>query len=168
MNFASTPVAGTPQGSQPVLQTIHGGALAYAGAGCLILGKSGSGKSRLMAEMIVHGARLVADDRVVLSEQSGMVVAGAPKELAGVMELRGLGLIRVNDAIPRHVIHIAIEITDMAPERLPEPKTTNLLGHTVKLIQVPPPPHINAQSLLLYLKAMQEGRILPPDWHPAA
>jgi hypothetical protein len=33
-------------------------------------------------------------------------------------------------------------------------------------IQVQPVPYTSASSLLLYLKAMQEGRMLPQDWHP--
>lgn len=146
------------------VESIHGGALAYAGAGCLILGRSGSGKSRLMAEMMMLGARLVADDRVELSEQSGMLMAGAPKELSGIMELRGVGLIRVVDSVPRHVIHLAIELSDDEPERVPEPETMLLVGHDIPLLRVHAT--VSASVLLIYIKAMQEKRNLPPDWRP--
>ena len=140
--------------------------MAYSGTGCLILGASGSGKSRLMAEMMALGAKLVADDRVELTEQSGMLMAGAPKELYGIMELRGAGIIRVIDAMPRHVIHLVVELTDADPERLPEKATTELLGRAVPLLKASKT--ISASVLLMYLKAMQEGRILPTDWRPGA
>lgn len=149
-------------------ESIHGGALAYAGAGILILGPSGSGKSRLMADMMALGARLVADDRVLLSEQSGMVMAGAPKELSGILELRGLGLIRIVDTIPRHVIHLVVELVEVEGERIPEQQTTLYLGRSLPLLRVPSNGRTSASALLLYIKAMQEGRSLPPDWRPTA
>lgn len=119
-----------------------------------------------MAEMMLFGARLVADDQVELIEQAGMLMGSAPKELSNVLELRGAGLVRVADTIPRHVIHLAIELSDIDPERLPEPATTELLGKPVPLLKVNK--QISAAVLLMYLKAMQEGRILPTDWRPQA
>lgn len=149
-----------------MVEALHGGMIAHTGVGCLILGPSGSGKSRLMAEMIVLGAKLVADDRVELTEQAGMLMAGPPKELAGVMELRGAGLIRLHDALARHVVHAVIELGEADPERLPEPATITLLEKELPLLKAHK--SISAAVLLLYLKAMQEGRMLPPDWRPGA
>ncbi len=146
------------------LETIHGGVVAISGSGCLILGKSGSGKSRLMAEMMAFGARLVADDRVELIEQSGMLMGEAPKELSGIMELRGAGLIRVIDIIPRHVIHLVVELTESELERVPEPATMQLAGRAIPLLKIDA--HASAAVIIQYMKAMQENRILPPDWRP--
>lgn len=147
-------------------ETLHGGLIAHTGAGLLLLGQSGSGKSRLMAEMMLHGARLVADDQVELSEQSGMVMGGAPKTLSNILELRGVGIIRVNEIVPRHVVHLAVELGENDPERLPEPATISLLGRAIPLLKVSK--NVSAAVLLLYVKAMQEGRILPTDWRPTA
>lgn len=148
-------------------EPLHASLFAYAGAGCLLLGPSGSGKSRIVAEAMNLGARLVADDRVMLSEQSGMLMGAAPPEIAGVLELRGLGLIRVNDTIPRHVVHLAVELALDAPDRLPERETRTYHGHSLPFLRVDPG-LTTAPMLLLYIKAMQEGRILPADWHPRA
>ncbi len=147
---------------------LHATAIAYGGAGCVLMGPSGSGKSRLAAEMLALGARLVGDDQLVLSVQSGMLMAAAHPNLSGIMELRGLGLIRLSDIIPRHVVHLAVELSTAANERLPAPQTTMFCGQPVPLVRVAPPPQTNGASILQYLKAMQEGRILPPDWHPQA
>lgn len=146
-------------------EPLYGSAFAYAGVGCVLLGPSGSGKSRIIAESMQFGARLVADDRIILSEQSGMLMASAPPELTGVLELRGLGLMRVNDAIPRHVVHLVVELSLDAPDRLPERETRSYLGHEVPYIRIEPA-LTSASVLLHYIKAMQEGRILPADWRP--
>jgi HPr kinase/phosphorylase len=140
---------------------IHASAFAYEGMGCLVMGESGSGKSQLVAEAILHGAQLIADDRVQLTAANGVLMASAPPQLAGVLELRGLGLIRM-DAIA-HPLHFAITLDAAANERLPVPDTLEFLGVSLPHLRLSPPP---ISALLLYLKAMREGRILPPDWHP--
>lgn len=146
-------------------ESLHGSMLAYAGAGCLLLGPSGSGKSRLLSETMALGAKMIADDRVVLSEQSGMPMGAAPPETAGILELRGFGLIRVTDYTPRHVLHLVIELDINATERLPEREKRRYLGHELPFLRVPAVPTTSGAVLLQYIKAMQEGRILPPDWH---
>jgi HPr kinase/phosphorylase len=48
-------------------QLVHASAFAYAGAGCLLLGDSGAGKSHIVAQALVLGASLIADDQVDLN-----------------------------------------------------------------------------------------------------
>lgn len=134
----------------------------------MVLGKPGTGKSRLLADVMALGARLIADDQVALNVQSGMLMAGAPKELSTIMELRGMGLVRITDAIPRHVLHLVVELSAAEPERLPEQRTTVIEGHTLPLLALQSPPGTSAAALLIYIRAMQEGRILPTDWCPQA
>ncbi|HSZ10726.1 MAG TPA: hypothetical protein VK759_01030, partial [Rhizomicrobium sp.] len=64
-------------------------------AGILILGESGAGKSELVLQFIAQGAVLVADDRVELSVRGGKLIARAPKTLAGLIELRGIGVVKL-------------------------------------------------------------------------
>ena len=149
------------------LARIHASAVAYNGAGCLLLGPSGSGKSRLAAEMMQLGARLIADDQVELLVQSGMLMGSAPKTLTNLLELRGIGLVRINDIIPRHVLHLAVELDPTAEDRLPEPQTATIEGLSIPLIRLKPPPVASAGSIMVYVKAVQEGRMLPPDFRPA-
>lgn len=61
--------------------------------GVLILGASGAGKSSVALKLLAMGARLVADDRVELFEQEQTLWARAPASLAGLIELRGLGIV---------------------------------------------------------------------------
>lgn len=148
---------------------LHASAFAYNGCGCLILGASGTGKSRLLSDALSMGAKMIGDDRIRLEPMMGLVAAAPVPELAGVIELRGLGLIRVNDALAKHVLHLVVELDPAAAgERLPPLQRYNLLGVDVPYLRVAPVPHTSASALLLYLKAMQEGRALPADWKPKA
>lgn len=63
--------------------------------GVLILGPSGAGKSRLSLALIDAGAQLVADDQVFLSTLSGRLFARTPRSIAGLIEARGLGILRL-------------------------------------------------------------------------
>ncbi len=145
---------------------LHASAFAYRGMGCLVMGESGSGKSSLISEAMLRGAQLIADDRVVLKAERGALIASAPEGLAGVLELRGLGLVRVEEALTAHPLHLAITLDAAASERLPEPKTINLAGMDLPHLHLPPTPKTPVAALLLYLEAMREGRILPTDWRP--
>jgi HPr kinase/phosphorylase len=147
---------------------LHGSAFAYGGSGCLILGASGTGKSRITAEALMMGAKLIGDDRIVLQPLMGMVAAAAAPEIAGVIELRGLGLLRMNDTLGKHVLHLVIELDPTADERLPRVEKRQFLGVDVPYLRMAPAPYASAAMILLYLKAMQEGRVLPADWKPKA
>lgn len=132
----------------------------------MLVGASGTGKSRLLVEALHHGAHLIADDRVRLCALNGHLVASAVPELVGVVEVRGMGLIRQPDVAQSHPIHLVAELDPTTQTRLPEPKTREFQGIQVPFLQLLPPPMTSIASLLLYLKAMQEHRILPPDWRP--
>ena len=147
---------------------LHASAFAVHGAGCMILGPSGSGKSRITSDAIMLGAKLIADDRVLLQPMMGMISVLPVPELANVMELRGLGLIRFNDTLAKHVLHLVIELDPACDERMPVQEKRSFLGVELPYIRVPAVPKISAGNVLMYLKAMQEGRVLPADWKPNA
>ena len=65
---------------------------------CLLLGESGAGKSDLALRLIAAGAQLVADDRVELSVESNRLIARAPANLAGLIEIRNVGIIALPSA----------------------------------------------------------------------
>ncbi|MCW5697049.1 MAG: serine/threonine protein kinase [Bauldia sp.] len=66
-------------------------------AGVLIRGASGSGKSALALQLIEDARAdsfLVADDRVQVWADDGSLFAAAPEGLGGLIEVRGIGLVR--------------------------------------------------------------------------
>ena len=84
----------------------------------LLLGPSGCGKSDLLLRLIDRGFMLVADDRVDV--QAGM--AGPAPGLEGLVEMRGLGILRLAYRAPVKLL-LACELTERPdrPPRLPEP-----------------------------------------------
>lgn len=98
------------------------------GDALLILGPSGAGKSDLLLRLIDKGFTLVADDQVLVEE--GM--ASPPPALAGLLEVRGLGLFRLPYIAPARLrLVIALGGTSLGtplPERLPAPRRHAELG----------------------------------------
>jgi HPr kinase/phosphorylase len=77
---------------------IHAVLMDVLGLGVLIVGESGIGKSECALDLIVRGHRLVADDTVELRRRQETVLIGTCPELTRYhMELRGLGVININD-----------------------------------------------------------------------
>ncbi len=122
--------------------TVHASAVRVERSGVLIRGASGSGKSSLaLALMMEHrgDVRLVADDRVSLSVSGGRLHAAAPPELAGLIEVRGVGII----ARP-HLGSVEIDlVVDLLPiaecPRMPEADDAiaTLLGVDVPRLALP-------------------------------
>jgi HPr kinase/phosphorylase len=78
--------------------SIHGVLMDILGLGVLIVGESGIGKSECALDLVVRGHRLVADDAVDLRCRAESFVIGSCPELTRHhMEIRGLGLINVQD-----------------------------------------------------------------------
>lgn len=102
--------------------TVHGSALVAGERGVLIRGPSGSGKSALLVAMLASGPanRLVADDRVGLAAHHGRLVATVPDTIAGLVELRGQGIIRYPHLSPAR-IHLVVDLAPAAEcPRMPE------------------------------------------------
>lgn len=99
----------------------------------LILGPSGSGKSALALDLISRGARLVADDRTDVALRDGRLVASAPAAIAGMIEARGMGLLRL-PWIDGAEVAVAADLSATETERLPQARELRLLDVTVPRI----------------------------------
>jgi HPr kinase/phosphorylase len=78
--------------------TVHGVLMDILGLGVLVVGESGIGKSECALDLVVRGHRLVADDAVELRCRAESFILGSCPELTRHhMEIRGLGLINVQD-----------------------------------------------------------------------
>lgn len=107
---------------------VHASCVSQDGAGILIRGLSGTGKSDLALRLIKDGAQLVADDQVFLQVQNGRIFACAPEPLYGLLEVRGIGIIRMLPQVSAP-IRLVVDLTQNDEiERLPTTKTTNLRG----------------------------------------
>jgi HPr kinase/phosphorylase len=89
--------------------------------GLLLLGKSGSGKSDLVLRLLAMGAELVADDRTDLFVLHGKLYARAPTRIAGLLEVRGVGILALPPAAKVQVTLVAR--LGKPGKRLPGPQT---------------------------------------------
>ncbi|MFK0166051.1 HPr kinase/phosphorylase [Rhizobium sp. NPDC090279] len=104
---------------------IHATAIVIGKTGLLFVGPSGSGKSALAfsclaaARPLGLAGHLVADDRVLIAEQNGSVIAKCPPSIAGLMEIRYTGIVRL-PYVSEGEMHFAIRPVDPATaERMP-------------------------------------------------
>ena len=135
---------------------LHASAVALEGRGLLLMGASGRGKSALALELMAMGADLVADDRTELwpDPDGAGVVLRCPAPIAGMIEARGVGLLRAACvAEARAVLAVDLDVTET--ERLPPFRQIRLLGNVLPLVHGSAARHFPA-ALLHYLRA---GRV---------
>ena len=124
--------------------TVHASAVLVGVRAVLIRGPSGSGKSRLAWELIeaardgtVAFARLVGDDRVHLQAAGGRLLVRPNDALAGLIELRGVGILRC-DHEACAVVGLVVDLAAADAERLPERGETIVEGVPIPRLAVAP------------------------------
>lgn len=124
-------------------KSIHASAVLVGDRAVLIRGPSGAGKSRLAFDLILAAAAgqiaqatLVGDDRVYLeAREKELFVRHAP-ELAGLIEIRGLG-IRRYDFSPEAMVGMVVDLAASDAERYPPPAAFTTVIDGVRLPRVP-------------------------------
>lgn len=142
-----------PETGPPSSLVLHASAVVLGGRtsapfGVLIEGPSGSGKSALALQLIALGARLVADDRTRIVLRDGWPTICAPERLEGVIEARGVGLIRVPFA-PAAPLRLVVDMGVTETARLPEPVIREVLGHPVRCTRRVDGPHFAGSIVAL-------------------
>lgn len=116
-------------------ETIHATAVALHGRAVLLVGPSGAGKSDLALRLVADGWQLVADDRVQLTPTAAGLIASAPPRLAGLLEVRGVGIV----AEPSVAAPVALALDlSRRPDRMPETGQLALAGTSVPLLPFDP------------------------------
>jgi len=122
-------------GSRLSSENLHASTVARDGRAVLISGPSGAGKSDLALRLLDRGFTLVSDDRTIVRKEAGRLIASAPDTIRGKLEVRGIGIVEVDQvqAVPvALVVELATEI-----ERLPDDsRERQILGIGVPLINV--------------------------------
>ncbi len=109
---------------------LHATSVAIGGLAVLIEGPSGAGKSDLALRLIDRGAVLVSDDQTLVLRSGKTLVARAPTEIAGRMEVRGIGIV----AMP-HVDDVPVGLVvrlDGQVERMPDRRIRRVAGVEVR------------------------------------
>lgn len=115
---------------------LHATCVACGGRAVLLLGASGSGKSDLALRLLDRGWVLVADDQVELRRSGAGLVASPPPTIAGLIEIRGVGIVRRPHAsgVP---VALAFDLA-VTPERLPEPALRAISGVALSCLPLAP------------------------------
>ncbi len=107
------------------------------GVAVVLRGPSGSGKSDLALRLIArYGARLIADDQTVLRAPAKQVICEAPPEIAGMIEVRGLGLLKLDSCGGAPVALVVDLVARDAVPRLPEDDHVVLCNIKVARLQL--------------------------------
>jgi serine kinase of HPr protein (carbohydrate metabolism regulator) len=129
MNQVATP------GQRLSAETLHATAVAKNGRAVLISGPSGSGKSDLALRLLDRGFALVSDDRTLVRRDGDKLIASAPPNIAGKLEIRGIGIVEM-DAVADVPVTLFVELTSEI-QRLPdENRERPVLGVRVPLISI--------------------------------
>jgi len=124
---------------------LHATAIVVDNTGILFTGPSGSGKSELAFSFLTEAQRcglpaaLIADDQIFVYRDGENIIAERPEAIAGLLELRGSGIVNVN-SVPSAGLNFAVT-TVLSPEnpRLPEDDEVLLLpcGGLLPLLRIP-------------------------------
>jgi len=117
---------------------VHATAIAIDGDAILLRGPSGCGKSDLALRLIDGGARLVADDQALLRRADNQVFVRAPAEIAGLIEVRGVGILRVDLINEAPIALVADLVPSTQIERIPDNRFEKVLGLAIPLITLAP------------------------------
>ena len=119
---------------------VHGGCAARAGWGVLLLGPPGAGKSDLLLRLLDAGWSLVADDQVEIMTAAGnTLVASAPPALSGILELRGVGLLRDVPVTPSAALRLVARLVPRGEvPRLPAPDRWHHAGRDLPAFALDP------------------------------
>ncbi len=131
-------------------QTMHATCVAWDNRAVLLTGTSGSGKSALGLMLMGFGCQLVADDRVIVSQSDGALIARCPPTISGLIEARGTGILTAATTSQAKVVLVA-DLDTKETARLPQPRTITLLGCDLPLIYCVESPHF-AATILQVLK----------------
>ena len=110
--------------------------VAIGGRAVLIRGAPGSGKSSLALALIDRGAVLVGDDGVTLESREGRLWALPPPNIAGMIEIRNVGLVRLPTCSAP--LALVLRLNPEAPRYLEAAGRTELAGHSLPLVALYP------------------------------
>ncbi len=109
----------------------------------LIEGPSGSGKSALALALIDRGAVLIGDDAVTLERAGSALLASPPPRIAGLLEVRNLGLLTfpVGQVVP---VALVLRLDPEAPRFVDAAEAVDVAGASLPMLRLWPGDPLNA------------------------
>ena len=125
--------------------------VAIAGRAILIEGAPGSGKSNLALALIDRGAVLIGDDGVSLTAHGGQLYASPPPNIAGLLEVRNLGLLQF-PTVSDVRVDLVVRLDPDAPRFIEAAELADRAGAGVPLIRLWPGETASARKAELALE----------------
>ena len=126
---------GGPSAPRISAETLHASTVAIGGRAVVISGPSGAGKSDLALRLLDRGFTLVSDDRTIVKRDGTRLIASAPENIAGKLEVRGIGIVEVDSASDVAVALLVELASDI--QRMPDDDRERLiLGVRVPLVNI--------------------------------
>lgn len=136
--------------SEPLRELMQASAVAIDGRALLIEGEPGAGKSSLALALIDRGAVLIGDDAVWLERTGDQLTALPPPNIAGLIEVRGVGLFELKTS-PGAPVSLILSLGEGGP-RLPETLASRaIMGVAVPVLGFEPgaiAPAVRAEKAL--------------------
>jgi serine kinase of HPr protein (carbohydrate metabolism regulator) len=116
-------------------ESVHATTVALEGRAVMISGPSGSGKSDLALRLIDRGFKLVSDDQTLVRREGERLIASAPRNIAGKIEVRGIGILDV-EMVSDVPVALLVELTSDI-QRLPDDaRERPILGVSLPLVSI--------------------------------
>jgi serine kinase of HPr protein (carbohydrate metabolism regulator) len=124
-----------PEGPRISGETVHASTVVMDGRAVVIMGPSGAGKSDLVLRLIDRGFTLVSDDQTLVKRDGERLIASAPPNIAGKLEIRGIGIVDM-ETVSDMPVALLVELTSEI-QRLPDDSRERpILGVHLPLISI--------------------------------
>lgn len=119
---------------------IHASCVRWQDKGILLMGSSGAGKSSAALMLMEKGAVLIADDYVQIKQKDGQLFAKCPDTIFQKLEVRGIGIVTLKNAIQQTPLDLVIACTPdfAAVPRMPEHQAWKAFDTSLPLFRLCP------------------------------
>src|SRR3546814_964990 len=118
-------------------EMLHSSTVSVNGRAVMIEGRSGSGKSDLALRLIDRGAKLVSDDYTIVRRKGKMLLASPPENIAGKIEVRGIGLVEMTHVSDLPVA-LVVQFFDVVDSMPTTPALRVMAGISIPVMNIPP------------------------------